>query len=159
MNDRIEIHGAAELQRALEALPAKIERNVLRGALRAGAVEILREAKALTPAASGDLRASVRLSSRVKGGDVTVSVIAGGRKKGDPFYAHFVEYGTKPHDIRPKNRHFLGLGGAFRKEVRHPGAQARPFMRPAFEARNASAVQRIADYIRERLARLAKAAE
>lgn len=49
----VQIHGLAELQRTLDQLPAKIEANVLRGALRAGANVIANEARRLVPVANG----------------------------------------------------------------------------------------------------------
>lgn len=153
----IEIKGAAELHRALAQLPAKLEAQVSRQALRAGAKVIEREAKALTPVAEGKLRASIRTSTGMKrGGVVYAHVKAGGRKKGDAFYAHMVEYGTKPHEIKPKRFKSLFIAGIFRKVVQHPGAKARPFMRPAFANKSQEALGAIADYIRARLARVAK---
>lgn len=54
---------------------------------------------------------------------------AGGRGAG---YAVFVEAGTKAHEIRAKNggslRFVVAGRTMFRKVVRHPGTQARPFM-------------------------------
>lgn len=47
-------------------------------------------------------------------------------------HAGYVEDGTKPHVIRPKNRkalRFAGDGGGFvfAREVNHPGTEAQPF--------------------------------
>lgn len=53
-------------------------------------------------------------------------------------YAAYVEYGTKPHEIRPKNKKALrfrmGNTLVFAKKVNHPGTKAQPFVRPAFDA-------------------------
>jgi len=48
-------------------------------------------------------------------------------------YAVFVHFGTRPHDIRPKNKkalRWVGHGDVFRfaKSVRHPGYRGDPFM-------------------------------
>lgn len=50
-------------------------------------------------------------------------------------YGTGIEYGTKPHDIVPKNKQALFWKGALNpyKRVHHPGSAARPFMRPALE--------------------------
>ena len=50
-------------------------------------------------------------------------------------YAPMVEYGTKPHIIKPKNKKALYWKGAKHpvKSVRHPGSRAKPFLIPAFE--------------------------
>lgn len=152
----IEIKGAAELQRALAQLPAKLEARVSRQALRAGAKIIEQEAKARVPVNEGKLRASIRVSTGIRNGVVNAQVKAGGRKKGDPFYAHFVEFGTKPHEIKPRRFKSLFIAGLMRKIVQHPGAKAKPFMKPAFDAKAQEAVGAVTDYIRKRLARLVK---
>ena len=152
-----QIRGAAELQRTLQELPVRLERTVLRGALRAAAVEIQNEARAQAPVDTGNLRDSIRVSTGGKrNGYVFAHVKVGGTKKGDAFYAHMVEFGTKPHEIRPKNAPSLFIAGIMRAVVRHPGAQAKPFMRPAFDAKADSALERFGDYIKARLERLAK---
>lgn len=158
MLDDFEIKGGAELQRALKELPVKLERVVLRGALRAGAVEIQREAKALAApsAKTGKLLESIRISGGVKrGGYVYSQVKVGGVKKGDAFYAHMVEFGTKPHEIKPKSAPSLFIAGLLRSTVKHPGARAKPFMRPAFDNKVEDATKAVGKYIAERLAKLA----
>lgn len=55
----------------------------------------------------------------------------------DEKYAPYVEEGTRPHVITPKNKKFLAFksGGrmVFAKKVNHPGSKPYPFFRPAFE--------------------------
>ena len=50
-------------------------------------------------------------------------------------YARFVEKGTKPHIIKPKEKKFLYWKGASHpvKQVNHPGSKAKPYMIPALE--------------------------
>lgn len=53
-------------------------------------------------------------------------------------YAAPVEFGSRPHVIRPKNAKVLswkpkGGGRVFAKVVNHPGTKPRPFLMPAFE--------------------------
>lgn len=88
-------------------------------------------------------------------------------------YAPYVEFGTKPHVIRPLNKKVLfwykyatgkqplvsksgkeaSLVFTFRNEVWHPGAQAQPFFRPALHTlkpRFAKALLRVVrEYIKE----------
>jgi hypothetical protein len=58
--------------------------------------------------------------------------------QGEP-YGLFMEVGTRPHVIRPKNpRDWLRWIGAdgrvhFAKKVNHPGTRAQPHLRPALE--------------------------
>lgn len=64
------------------------------------------------------------------------------RKKA--WFAHFLEFGTKAHQIRRKSRKALRLeNGKFAAKVRHPGMAARPFMRPAFDEKNGAASREI----------------
>lgn len=152
-----EIKGMAELHKALQELPVNIERNVLRGGLRAAGKVIADAARAQAPVHDGDLKKSIRVSMRTrsKAGWVNANVKAGDKVA---YYAHMVEFGTARHWIRPKNRKSLFFAGLARQAVEHPGARPRPFMRPAFDAKAQTAIETMADYIRARLPReLAKA--
>lgn len=163
------ISGGAELDRLLQTLPAKLEGNVMRAALAAGARVIMREAKRNAPVGppsstnaqeyggyQGALRDSVRVTTgRTKTGTVFASVKAGGRtKKGaDVFYAHIIEFGSRRHLIRPRAGR-LEIGGKFvGGAVDHPGIRPQPFMRPALDAKLPEALQAITTYVRKRLAK------
>lgn len=153
------VQGFAELQKTLLELPAKIEANILRGALRAGAQVIAEEVRTRAPEDTGTLKESVRVSTRLKRGSVHVTVKAGGRSRvkkpgrieQGAYWGSWVEYGTAPHWIKPKNRKSLFIAGLMREIVKHPGARARPFMRPAFDASHLAAVSAVRDYIAARL--------
>lgn len=177
----IKVRGLAALERALLALPDKLQRNVMRSALRAGAQVIRRQAQALVPVApptrrnaeayglkAGALRASIRVSARLRNGRAVAYVKAGGQRKGDPFYARFVEYGTKPHliaatgnpgkraSVATLNRRIakgaLKIGDKLLgATVQHPGATPRPFMRPALARAARPAVVAVGQQIRARL--------
>lgn len=146
------VEGLAELERRLSELPFKLAKNIMRGALRAGANTMRAEAKARVSVRSGALRDSIRVSARLKGLEVTARVTAGGKgRKGDAFYAHMVEFGTQSHLILPKTKKALVINGQLVKGVLHPGAAPRPFMRPAFDGRAQQAVVDVGKYIAERL--------
>lgn len=172
---QIKVKGLAELEKALRELPAKIEANIMRGALRAGAKSLQAEARQRAPMGppsqlnkaryggrAGLLRDSIRVTGvRLVKGRMTVGVEVGGKVKdskkgagGDAYYAYWVEMGTKPHIIRARKRGGkrgrLAPGG--RTSVMHPGAQAQPFMRPALDAGGEAAVRAAGEYIRNRLA-------
>jgi HK97 gp10 family phage protein len=161
------ILGAVALDALLGTLPVKIEKNILRGALRAGAKVMLAEVKQRIPVASGDLRDSVRITTRVRRGVVSASVKAGNAKA---YYAGMVEFGTRPHLIkvddkdRGVNRRTgklasvttvnrrLAIGGTvIGPSVAHPGAKARPYMRPAADAGFEAAVGAVQKHVRDRL--------
>lgn len=172
MSSEARVKGLRELHAALQALPAQIERNVMRGALRAGVKVLQTGARARVSVAPptrknarlyggrrGLLRDSVRISVRVRGGRVVARVIAGGKVKGGgiAYYAGWVEKGTRPHVIRSTTGKGLAIstgGGSpvFASQVQHPGARPHPFMTPTFDAEHPEAIRAAAAYIRTRLA-------
>jgi len=168
VSELIHVKGLSDLQKLLDGLPAKIEQNVLRGALRAGAAVVLDKAKADCPVGvpnsenvrlyggyEGALRDSIRLSVRAKGGTVTASIKAGGKSKktkADVFYAHIVEYGAAAHLIKPQKGGWLSFLGIFAKSVQHPGIAPKPFLRGALDSRATAAVVAAAEYMKKRLA-------
>jgi HK97 gp10 family phage protein len=168
------IIGGRQLYEFLQALPVKIERNILRAGLRAGAVVIRDAAREKVPVKLGALRKSIRVTVGSKRGIVTASVKAGNK---DAFYWRFVEYGTKAHLIKVSigempinyrltakrgkltymsmttvNRNILKIGNTFvGPVVSHPGAKPSPFMRPALDEKGDAAVRAVVEKIRERL--------
>lgn len=150
MVSELHVSGLSELDRLLKELPAKIEGNIMRGAVRAGAKVMEARAKELVPVDDGDLRDSIKVSTKSKRGRVSATVRAGGKKA---FYAHMVEFGTARHFIKPRKRKSLFFAGLAREVVDHPGASPKPFMRPALDSGQAEAVNAAADYIRKRLAK------
>ena len=144
-----EIKGLKELNEALKQLPDRVARNVLRGAVSAGTTVIRKEAQQRAPVYTGlvseghpppgTLRKSIRqsqqrqLSSLVQqafhiGVRAAVTRTKSGAKNLDAFYWRFVEFGTSR-------------------------MAARPFLRPAFEAKKQAAVEAIRTYLAERIPR------
>ncbi|MEO7494717.1 MAG: HK97-gp10 family putative phage morphogenesis protein [Massilia sp.] len=142
------ISGGRELAAFLSALPAKIERNILRSALRAGGNEFKKEVQSKVPVVSGALRRSVRVSTKSKGGTVSATMKIGGKQAP---HAHLVEFGTKPHKIAPKGAGGLLIGGNVVGAVNHPGARPHPVVRPAFDGKAADSIAAVASQIRKRL--------
>ena len=173
------ISGLSQLQAELLALPARIEQNIIRGALRAGVKEIVNEAKHLVHSVSGDLEKSIRASVRPDriNGKIVARIKAGNKKA---YYAHMVERGTARHwiraTVRPERltrrgfktvslntlnkqakRGSLKIGGVYvGDEVIHPGATRKPFMRPALDSKWRESVSVFAYYVRSRLAKEVK---
>lgn len=82
---------------------------------------------------SGTLRSS--LEARLVGQGSSMEVQVGSWKVD---YARYVEFGTKPHEIRPKNPDgvlVFKVGGKTvrAKVVHHPGTVAQPFIRPSLD--------------------------
>jgi HK97 gp10 family phage protein len=146
VRDTVHVKGLSELQKFLNELPPKLERNVVRGALRAGANVIKPVAQANIHSVSGDLARSLKVSTRARGGVVTAKVYT------SIFYAKFVEYGTKPHVIKAKDGGALAFGGGVVQSVQHPGISPKPFLRPALDTQASAAVVAAGSYMRDRLA-------
>lgn len=150
-----EVKGLREIEQALKRLPIELERKVLRRAVLAGAGVIRDEARRLAPVRTGALRQNIvaRYHKR-KNGLVRYDVgIRKGRKGMDAYYASMVEFGTSPHIIRAKKKKALGVDGRFGSVVRHPGASARPFMRPAFDSKYNEAIDKVGQVVRRAVER------
>lgn len=144
MRDEVHVKGLADLQKFLDTLTPRLEKNVMRSALRAGAKVIQAQAIANVPVKSGELRKSIKITTRARGGRITASV----RTK--LFYGRFVEFGTAAHNIAAK-RGWLSFGGIFARSVQHPGAKPHPFLRPALDAMASAAVVAVGEQVKKRL--------
>lgn len=146
----LQVKGLAELHKVLQSLPEELEKKVLRNALRAGANEFKKAAKAQVPVKSGALRKSIRVKTSARKGRwrLKATVVAG---NAEAYYAHMVEFGTAAHMIKPAKAKSLFFLGQAREAVEHPGAQAQPFMRPAFDSGSEAAINAFADSVRKRL--------
>ena len=92
---------------------------------------------ALTPTlrnVTREIEADIKRNAPVDSGELVGSV----RRRGtvitiDADHWHFVEYGTKPHIIRPRVKKALWWPDAHHpvKKVYHPGTAAQPYIRPA----------------------------
>lgn len=151
MADSVHIAGLDTFAQALKLLPNNISRRVLRGAVAAAGKVIRDEAKSRAPVHSGPiakghpppgtlkraiaLGRSNRLSKVGKevyhvfvrnsaiAGSKGKKIIAGG--KFDAYYWRYIEFGTSK-------------------------MAARPFLRPAFEAKKEAAIEALTQYIAER---------
>lgn len=137
--------GIEELSQVLDGLAGdkKLSNKVVRGILNKAAKPIIVDAQARVSKKDGDLQKSIGSipgRGRGKGEQVYVGPRRGGRFKG--YAGHLVEYGTAPHLIKAKAAGgLLRLhGGVFAEEVQHPGAVAKPFMRPAFDSKKDEAI-------------------
>ena len=150
MADSQNIAGLKELQSALKELPDRIAKNVLRGSVGAGAAVIKKETVSRAPEYTGPVskghpppgtlkravyQKQIRELSSLFKQTFYVGVRRGKEfqkqgKKGnlsqDAYYASMVEFGTSK-------------------------MAARPFMRPAFEAKKEAAVTAIRDYLAKRI--------
>lgn len=144
---RSTIEGIDEIQNFLKRLGVDAIK-VAEEAMRLEAREVVEAAKRNLEANgsvdTGDLKKSLRVAKQRsrKRGVVTISAIAGSKKnrnkskkiqKTDPFYATYVEFGTK-------------------------NAKAKPFMRPAFDEVSAGIASRAQEQLNNAVESLAKKA-
>jgi HK97 gp10 family phage protein len=172
-DDRV-IIGGEQLFNFLQTLSVKVERNIMRSALRSGAAVIREKARENVPVRLGALRKSIRVTTGSKKGIVTASVKAGSK---EAYYWRWVEYGTKGHLIKVEdnerainyrltakrgkltyvsmstvNRNVLRIGNTFvGPTVSHPGAKESPYMRPALDSEGDNAIAAIVAQIKKRL--------
>ena len=147
---KIKIEGLTELAGQLEKLKTIPQGVALRQALLEGAELIARQARANAPIAPpgsegrGFLRRSIRASSGREFKNFIQSFAY--TFKTAAFYAHMVEFGTKPHIIAAKaKKKMLKFGRAFTafaKKVQHPGSRPIPFFRDAIRTQR-GAVKRL----------------
>ena len=109
----------------LRELPDEIKNDV-RKVVKNSAFNIERNAKSSASVKTGHLRRSIS----TKMGDMEATIHTSNLK-----YAPMVEFGTRPHIIRAKNKKALYWKGATHpvKQVNHPGSKAKPYLIPAFE--------------------------
>ena len=163
----VTVSGLKELDDLLKQLPVKIERNVMRGAMRAGQKVIADAAKNNLrqngSVDTGELERSVRIRFQRKSekfGWIRAFVMAGNKQA---YYSHMVEFGTasyysgkgrtvgKPYEITPKVAGSLFLGGVLRESVTHPGIKPKPFMRPAIDNNSDAAIKAVVEYMQKRI--------
>lgn len=149
MSEDLHVKGLSELQKFLDELPVKVEKNIMRGALRAGMNTVKPVAQQNIHSVSGLLAAGLKISTNSRGGTVTASLKAKGPHG---FIAKWIEFGTRAHNIAAKTGGWLSFGGVFAKSVAHPGARPKPFMRPALDQQAQTAVIASAEYMKTRLA-------
>jgi HK97 gp10 family phage protein len=156
----------AALQELVEQTSGRTGKAVVKRALVAAAQPLADRMKANAPKRSGKLAASILVASNGKqvlgkaafatakhGGlsdaaavkalrtaqrDGPAIVVLVGPAKAKSSVASQIEFGVRPHKIRPRRGEVLEIwqGGAVvgvAHEVDHPGAAPKPFLRPAFE--------------------------
>jgi HK97 gp10 family phage protein len=138
----VQVSGADKLQAKLNAL-GTTGRQVVADQLNIGAKLVETQAKKNAPFITGNLRKSIHVLEPASAGSLTTIVEANAN------YAAVVEEGSRPHEIKPKNKNALRwkstanfqMAGhnlsfktmAFAMIVHHPGTKAQPYMKPAAE--------------------------
>lgn len=120
---RIEVSGIDAVEKHLQDVPVKVEREVLRQ--MAQFVYDHAEKGADRHTKTGALRQSL-YNRPIPGGREI------GHDTGRAPYAVFVHWGTRPHVIGPKNKKVLRWSGpngfTFSRHVNHPGYKGDPYL-------------------------------
>lgn len=133
-----QLQGGRQLEARLRAMGRAPEEM-----LREIGIRGVAEAKKTVPRKTGNLGRTIRLGTVSR---TEVSIRAGGAL--NVGYAAAVEFGSRPHVIRPKKARVLAWGGSrtlggrlsagsrptnFAMSVNHPGTKPQPFLLPGFE--------------------------
>lgn len=162
-----QLEGLRDLNRALKRLDGKVASSISRSGIAAAGKKVQRATQVLVPKDTGNLAASIGVRTFKLGRtgyaahvkpmrrrfSRQIEIAAGFSGKftaeADGYYAHMVEFGTRPHLIPYKGQKLkrgpnrtkvarnqkLKIGGRWvTGPVQHPGTAPRPFMRPAWQA-------------------------
>lgn len=129
MASEFDYSGLLEVRRVLERANDQV---VAKGRLAVAKVkhDTIARAQVLVPVDTGNLKNSIGADDDPD----RLGWVAGPTAE----YGAAVEYGTRPHEIRPRNARVLHWvdpktgQDVFRPRVMHPGTRPRPYMRPAF---------------------------
>lgn len=172
MSSSERIEGLSELSRALKQLPQNIAKNVLRGAVNAGATVIRNQAVLNAPIYHGEVSkghpppGTLKLAIRQKH-------IQGESDDQHQVFIVFVKKGDFHSYVNNRRNRQLGRAAGFSVsngahdaqqwqdagdayywwmvEFGNSHAPAHPFLRPAFETRKMEAVERIKQYLIDRI--------
>jgi len=156
------------LSKLLKTLPKEAQAEV-RPAVRAWAQDIANQAKSAAPVDDtvryspnnksqqrwpGTLRDSIRFGVFNRGFSAKSGIF--GKAAAAAYYAHFVEYGTKPHlNIRGGGtKGVIAKISAYAEKRRtnmHPGSREKPFLRPAAKTAGPAGARRVIEAVRRAL--------
>lgn len=149
----LSMEGIEQLTRNLQEIGTKVAKRGPSAAVRAGGSAIVKEMRMRAPVETGSLKKSIGQKVKNYRRAGVVAAIIGARSKryetrrgmrNPAYYAHLIELGVKPHR--------LGRRGGV-----HPGFNARPFMRPAWDAAAPRAREAVIDKMKDTLAKEAAA--
>lgn len=146
MTPDIKLKGGKKLAATLKLLDLKTERKFGMQALRAGARVIIKDARKRVPVKTGLLRRRGFITKAAKGRRNEIVLTLGTRGgKNAPWYAHLIEFGTKPRTIKARKAVLVNpeSGQVFGKTVEHPGTRAKPFFRPALDENKTEVLEAI----------------
>lgn len=141
MKTDFRVEGLSKINDLLKQLPQIAQKRVGQSAMRIGANIIKKAAQDKVPERSGELKKSI-VVKQDRYGSASINYTIGIEGKARS-YAHLVEFGAAPHVIRPDKKKALSNGRFFVEEIHHPGASAKPFLRPAFDNHQEEVIKKI----------------
>lgn len=98
------------------------------------------------PLIANDLQTELKLKSPVDTSalrsSIKVKALKGRLLISMKNYGLFVEFGTPPHVIKPKDKKALKFGDTIVKQVNHPGTRPNPFIRTALKQKLRKIIER-----------------
>lgn len=147
MTGSVKLKGVGDLKKKFAQLAIKAQTKIGRRGLAEAAKVYRKEIRSRAPRETGKLRRSIRYRIRRKRRGHFVGRVG---VTGEAFYARFIEYGSSPHRIpsetvgrgrnKEKNTAKVKIGEGIYSAVDHPGTNARPFIRPAFDSASRKAI-------------------
>ena len=142
-----------DLNKKLSGFTVDEKRKVMRGAAEMIAQEAKQNVRRSGLNDSGNLEKSIKIMPKFRGApDITyvgprvirrfTAKTSQKRKDENPFYAHWIEYGTDPHDLSYRGK-FVSEAKGTRSQ--HPGSRKFPYMRPAYDTKAVAAINKAMD--------------
>lgn len=133
----VKVRGIDEILKKLHALPTRIQKNVVTGAIRASASAISKEAKLNVHKDEGDLKKAI-------------SVVKRKTKDKSLIYFSVVPKSKAMHKLQDaKGEKHYNYGGLV--EFGSSKMAAKPYLRPAFEKKGAEAIEIAKKYMSKRI--------
>ena len=135
-----------ELSKAIRQISAWDGKTRLRveAALKRGTQAVYREARQRVPVRTGKLKKSIKTRfSTVKLEGQVYSHVP---------YAHLVEFGSRAHTVKPKEKkalRFFRGSPVFTKRSRIPAQSGKPFFKPAYDYVEPQLIQEVKKAVRE----------
>ncbi len=117
---KISMEGHKEIEKVLEMLPQALNERIMKSANKRGVQPLIERAAANAPLGpggkkgpSGNLKASIGISPKIKGANIPKKLKKGitivgprrGKKSGEKgWHAHFVEYGVAPRIVKKSKK-------------------------------------------------------
>ena len=145
--------GFEDFKRQLAQLPGRVGRNVLRGAVNAGATVIRKEVVSRAPQYTGPVAAGHPPPGTLKKAVYQKQIAELSNATRQTFFVG-VRQGKKQQTVK-RGKSIVNLDAYYGRFVEFGTSKmsARPFVRPAFEAKKDAAIEAMRAYMAERIPR------